>query len=203
MHAQDERLASGRIPPCWRILEPGSSYDGPDHPLVLADGPGFGLGSHATTQLCLQAIAALAPRDRPWTLLDFGAGSGILSIAAARLGGRAHAVEIEAPARESARRNAELNGVDLAVTAELPDGRFDLVVANILRPVLVAFAGELAARLAPGGTLVLSGLVSTDVPELGVVYAGVMGGDRREATQEHRRPERYARGDWNALVWKT
>ena len=64
--------------------------------ILLEPGPGWGTGSHETTQLCLQAIAILSPRDRPsWKALDFGAGSGMLSIAAARLGAEVDAIEID------------------------------------------------------------------------------------------------------------
>ncbi|HEY9721314.1 MAG TPA: 50S ribosomal protein L11 methyltransferase [Oscillatoriaceae cyanobacterium] len=188
---------SGRIPPCWQILRPGDIHAGAGIPLVLTERPGFGTGSHATTRLCLQAIAALAPRDRAWRMLDFGSGSGILAIAAAKLGAQVAAVEIDEPSIESLLANAALNEVRdrltiaRALALEVP--AFDLVVANILRPVLLAFAPELASRVAPGGALVLSGLVATDVPELSVRYAPLF---------DDRRPERYRQGEWEALVWR-
>ena len=72
-------------------------------------------------------------------------------------------------------------------------GPFDLVVANILAAVLVAFADALVARLSPNGALVLCGLVATDVPRLIATYAPKLDG---------RRPEIYERGEWRALVWR-
>lgn len=187
----------GRIPPCWTILRPGDRPEGAGVPIVLAPKPGFGLGSHATTRLCLAAIATLAPRERAWRMLDFGSGSGILAIAAAKLGAHVDTVEIDADARESLCANAALNGVAerVAVSTALPEraAPYDLVVANILRAVLLAYAPALVARLAPGGALVLSGLVATDVPELSVRYAPLLG---------DRRPERYRQGEWEALVWR-
>lgn len=142
-------------------------------------------------------MSALAPRGRAFRLLDFGAGSGVLSIAGARLGAEVVAVEIDERSIDHARRNLRHNGVADRVTLarrldEVP-GRFDLVVANILRRVLLDTAPDLAARLAPGATLVLSGLVSTDVPEVTARYVNLLGG---------RRPQSFERGDWWALVWR-
>jgi ribosomal protein L11 methyltransferase len=164
----------------------------------LGPGSGFGDGSHPSTQLCLQAIAALSPRGSAWRMLDFGSGSGILSIAAARLGASIDAVEIEPGAIEHAARNVDANGVRDRVrplrTIDAAAGPFDLVVANILRAVLVAFAEPLASALARGGALVLAGLVSTDVPEVTARYARLLGGMR---------PEVYERSEWRALVWRS
>jgi ribosomal protein L11 methyltransferase len=188
------------VPPRWRIVPAPSAPDARTPgvlDVVIDPGPGFGDGTHPTTALCLQAIGALAPRGRPWTMLDFGSGSGVLSIAAARLGARVVGVEIDDQAISHAARNATLNGVAdrVRVVRALADagGPFDLVVGNILRAVLVGAAGELTARVAPGGTLVLSGLVSTDVPAVAAAYAARLGGAR---------PEVYDRSEWRALVWR-
>ena len=130
-------------------------------------------------------------------MLDFGSGSGILGIGAARLGAAVHAVEIDPLAAAHAERNARANAVDDRVvharTLEGAPGSFDVVVANILRPVLLEFASELVSRMAPRATLVVSGLVSTDVPEVSVRYASLLGNVR---------PEIYPRGEWRALVWR-
>jgi len=185
------------IAPRWRIVSaPRAEREG-EVQLVIDPGPGFGDGLHETTQLCLQAIAALAPRKRDWRMLDFGSGSGILSIGAAELGAVVDAVEIDARAIEHAEHNARVNGsshrIRHARTLEDMRGPFELVVANILRTVLLEHASALVSGLAAGGTLVLSGLVSTDVAPVGVSYAALLGG---------RRPEVYERGDWRALVWR-
>jgi ribosomal protein L11 methyltransferase len=185
------------VPPRWQVLPAGGVAAADRLPLRLAAGPGFGDGRHPTTQLCLQAIAALAPRGRPWRLLDFGSGSGILSIAGARLGGEVEAVEIDPLAIEHATRNFQANGVEArirqlpALDAATPP--FDLVVANIVRAVLVRHAAALVAVRSAAGTLVLSGLVSTDVPELTARYMPLVGGAR---------PEVYERDEWRALVWR-
>jgi ribosomal protein L11 methyltransferase len=191
------RPAFLEIPPRWRIGPSPGAEEGDEVHLVIDAGPGFGDGTHETTQLCLQAIAALAPRAGAWRVLDFGSGSGILGIGAARLGAVVEAVEIDALAAAHGERNARTNGVAdrIRPVRSLEDSRgpFDLAVANILRSVLVEHAGALVARLAPGATLVLSGLVSTDVPQVSARYAPLLGEER---------PEVYERGDWRALVWR-
>lgn len=163
--------------------------------LLLAKGPGFGDGSHETTELCLQAIYALAPRGRAFRLLDFGSGSGILSIAAAKLGAEVTGIEIDESAIEHAVVNARWNKVSERIrygrSLSEAQGTYDLVVANILLPVLLDAAQELVARRAPGGALVLSGLVATDVPAASVGYAPWLGEERFEV---------YERGSWRALV---
>src|SRR5690349_15425703 len=87
------------IPPVWSIVvgehaEPATEI-ARKICIKLQPGPGFGNGAHETTQLCLQAIHALRPRTSAWRLLDFGSGSGILSIAGAKLGAEVQAVEID------------------------------------------------------------------------------------------------------------
>ena len=163
----------------------------------LVEGGGFGDGTHPTTAVCLQALAALAPRGRAFRLLDFGSGSGILSVAsAAHLGATVDAVEIDVSARDHAARNFRANGVEQRVrqldALEQAVGPYDFVVANILRSVLVSYAERLASLLAPNGVLVLSGLVSTDTPVVSARYGALLGS----------RPEIYERGEWRALVWK-
>ena len=190
------RAPSFDVPPRWQILPVDGEARHGALPLRLASGPGFGDGRHPTTQGCLQAIGALAPRDRPWRLLDFGSGSGILSIAGARLGATVDAVEIDPRAVAHAQRNLEANALaDRVRHCSIVDaaGPFDLVVSNILRAVLVSFADALVDSLGPGGSLVLSGLVTTDVPEVTARYASLLGG---------RRPESYDRGEWRVLVWR-
>jgi ribosomal protein L11 methyltransferase len=202
--ARQAPLAGIDIPPFWRVVLPGraaegSAAEGSKVCLVVRPGCGFGDGTHPTTQLCLQAIAALAPRHRKdWRMLDFGSGSGILAIAAAKLGASVSAVEIDDRALGSAQENARLSGVTdrlrCARTLELGSGRFELVVANVVRSVLLDFSGKLVSSLAPGASLVLSGLVSTDVPEVSVRYASLLAAGR---------PEIHERGEWRTLVWRS
>ncbi|HET9929846.1 MAG TPA: 50S ribosomal protein L11 methyltransferase [Polyangiaceae bacterium] len=185
------------VAPRWQIVsEEGEPAPGTLGIRLLAGG-GFGDGTHPTTALCLQALSALAPRGRAFRLLDFGSGSGILAIAAAlHLGARVDAVEISPAAIEHAERNFSANGVSdrIRQLTALPPGvaQYDFVIANILRPVLIANARELTAELAPGAVLVLSGLVSTDVPEVRAAYAAAFPGSRGEV---------YASESWRALVF--
>jgi ribosomal protein L11 methyltransferase len=160
----------------------------------LLPGVGFGDGSHPTTRLCLRALGAFAPARAGWRMLDFGAGNGVLAIAAAHRGALAHAVEIDPAALAHAGANAAHNGVAIGLSLTLADapGPYDFVMANILRPILLEHAEVLCARLAPGGGLVLSGLVATDLPEVSVRYQALL----------DRRPEDYRLGDWRALVWR-
>ena len=94
---------------------------------------------------------------------------------------------------ENAEENARLNGAGSSVrfAQELREGPYDLVVANILKPVLLEFRERLAARLAPAGALVLSGLIDRDVAEVGAAYSASLG----------RIPDVRELGEWRCLVW--
>jgi ribosomal protein L11 methyltransferase len=132
--------------------------------VVLDPGMAFGTGTHPTTSLCLAAIGA-ALRARPGArVLDVGTGSGLLAIAAARLGAsRLVATDNDPVALDVAAENAARNGVALELSPEPPErlsGAFDLVVANILANTLVELSPGIASRLAPGGTLLLSGILA-------------------------------------------
>ncbi|HAJ38687.1 MAG TPA: hypothetical protein DCL15_23720 [Chloroflexi bacterium] len=144
--------------------------------MTIEAGGAFGDGAHPTTQLCL---AALARHTRPGALIDLGSGTGILAIAAAKLGAApVLAVEIDAAAVQIARANVARNGVAASVQveqgslAEVIAGRFGitqapLVVANILAHVLVDFFAQgLADVVTPGGLLILSGILHMQGPEI-------------------------------------
>lgn len=174
--AADARAAIGPVPipgfgtvvPPWHAPPPDGTA-GVGTTLVIDPGIGFGTGAHATTRQCLAAIAAVLGSDAARgdaRVLDFGAGSGILAIAAALLGAAVvEAVEIDDRVHDAIRRNALHNGVaDRVVVSRTLDGSAAcrLVVANIVAPVLLDQAAALAARLCPGGTIVLSGLRDAD-----------------------------------------
>ncbi|MFO7830527.1 MAG: 50S ribosomal protein L11 methyltransferase [Desulfuromonadaceae bacterium] len=138
--------------------------------VTLDPGMAFGTGTHGTTRLCLEFIAerhdAGAGVRR---ILDVGTGSGILAIAALALGAEsAVACDIDPVAVETTWANAAINGCEQSIEATLDPletipGSFDLVVANILAEENVRLAGELCARVAPGGYLVLSGILAEKV----------------------------------------
>jgi ribosomal protein L11 methyltransferase len=145
-------------PPPWADVPIGPA----DLLVPLDPGRAFGQGNHATTRLML---AALLDEVRPGgVVLDVGCGSGVLSVVSALLGaGRVVAVDIEEEAVRATRENAARNAVADRIEASTSDidevsGPFDLVVANILAPTLIALAPALADR-ARGGLLVLSGLL--------------------------------------------
>jgi ribosomal protein L11 methyltransferase len=140
--------------------------------LILDPGMAFGTGSHPTTRLCLEWLEGNVTESS--TLLDYGCGSGILAIAAARLGaGRVAGVDIDPQAVESARANAERNGVValFADSAQPVAGEYDLVVANILSNPLRVLAPAICAHVRSGGRLALSGILREQAEEIIGIYA--------------------------------
>jgi ribosomal protein L11 methyltransferase len=137
----------------------------------LDPGLAFGTGTHPTTRMCLRWIAAHA---QPWPrVLDYGCGSGILAIAAALHGAQAlDAVDIDTAAVASTVANARQNGVSLnAALPEAASGSYELVLANILATPLKLLAPLLCAHVAPGGSLVLAGILARQAAELQTAYA--------------------------------
>ncbi|MDP3251971.1 MAG: 50S ribosomal protein L11 methyltransferase [Hydrogenophaga sp.] len=137
----------------------------------LDPGLAFGTGTHPTTRMCLRWIAQHPPTDQ--RVLDYGCGSGILAIGAAKFGARAIvAVDIDPSAVESTRLNAEANQVRLdAGLPNLATGEHDLVLANILATPLRVLAPLLCAHVRRGGHLVLAGILARQVDELRNAYA--------------------------------
>ncbi|MCL1861654.1 MAG: 50S ribosomal protein L11 methyltransferase [Proteobacteria bacterium] len=135
----------------------------------LDPGMAFGTGSHPTTRLCLEWLCkAVQPG---MSVLDFGCGSGILAIAAARLGAaQSLAIDIDERAVEAARENAARNGVSgimrVQHSSEPLEARFDLVVANILTNPLCVLAPAIAARVTPGGRVALSGVLEQQAAQV-------------------------------------
>ena len=141
----------------------------------LDPGLAFGTGSHASTRLVLNYLDEHVTGGE--SILDYGCGSGILAIAAAKLGaGRVDAVDIDPQALETSRANAAMNGV--AMRVEMPEtlgrSRYDIVMANILSQPLIVLAPALAACLAQGGRLVLSGILASQADEVIAGYAGLL-----------------------------
>ncbi len=151
------------VVPAWRTDGADETSAGERVPILVEPGAAFGLGDHPTTELCLRALEAEVTPGA--TVLDVGCGTGVLAIAALKLGaGNVRAVDVSAAAVESTRDNARRNGVadrlevDLTPAAEL-GGAHDLVLANILAPTLIALAPDLRRLTAPGGRLVVSGIL--------------------------------------------
>lgn len=182
------------ILPAWLEDAPGERL-----PVRIDPGMAFGTGVHPTTQLSLQLIEGYLHAGAD--LIDVGCGSGVLAIAAARLGaGRLLGVDIENDAIENARHNAKLNGVEAEFAVgsleDILTGNFalkqaPLVVANILAPILVRLlAGGLAELLAPGGRLLLSGILDR---QHGDIEAALLAAGLREI-------ELLQMGDWIGLA---
>jgi ribosomal protein L11 methyltransferase len=160
---------SGRlwIVPSWHAApDPGAVN------LVLDPGMAFGTGSHPTTRLCLEWLeASVTPGC---SVLDYGCGSGILAIAAARLGaGAVTGVDIDPQAVVAARSNADSNGVaaSFADSQQPLAGTYDLVVANILSNPLRVLAPAICALVRRGGLLALSGILREQADEIIDIYA--------------------------------
>jgi ribosomal protein L11 methyltransferase len=155
---------------------PAGSQPGQQDAVVVRLNPGlaFGTGTHATTAMCLEWLDSLDLAGK--TLLDYGCGSGVLAIAALRLGcRRAHAMDIDPQAVLATHRNAAENGVqeDLTVSGSADDivGRFDVVVANILAGPLAELAADITQHVRPGGRLGLSGILSEQADVVREAYA--------------------------------
>jgi ribosomal protein L11 methyltransferase len=155
------------IVPSWHVAPDPNAIN-----LVLDPGLAFGTGSHPTTFLCLQWLTETLRGGE--TLLDYGCGSGILAIAAAKLGtASVLGVDIDRNALTAARDNAANNNVVLGLrhSGEALEERFDIVVANILTNPLCVLAPLLVARIAPGGRIALSGVLASQAEQVIAAYA--------------------------------
>ncbi|MBC7354583.1 MAG: 50S ribosomal protein L11 methyltransferase [Desulfomicrobiaceae bacterium] len=192
-------LSIGRftVVPSWLAAEHAGPWT-----LVIEPKMAFGTGHHATTALCLEALDALAqegaigPGQR---FLDLGTGSGILALAASRLGLTGLALDIDSVAVDNAAENLAVNkaqGVEVrtGTITDAPTAHFHLVLANILAGPLMDMARDITARLLPGGILILSGIlageqalaVETAYTDLGLPS-----------------PQRHTQGEWASLVFRT
>ena len=190
-HYVAQRIGRVLIVPSWASDQPG---DG-EVAITLDPGMAFGTGLHPTTRGCLELLQELSPM--PATVLDVGCGSGILALAALRLGAeRALGLDTDPLAVEAALTNADRNG--LAARFEVHHGTlpatggelYPLVLANLVAAVLVDLAPRLAAHLGPGGTLLASGIIEPRVDE-------VIGAMAAADLEVHRRRDD---GEWVSLA---
>ncbi|WP_421198279.1 50S ribosomal protein L11 methyltransferase [Aeromonas enteropelogenes] len=157
------------ICPSWRDVPDPDAVN-----VMLDPGLAFGTGTHPTTALCLQWLDGLDLAGK--TVVDFGCGSGILGIAALKLGAaRVIGIDIDPQAIQASRDNAERNGVagqiELYLPAEQPEGLLaDVVVANILAGPLRELAPLIAGLGKPGSLMALSGVLESQAPELETIY---------------------------------
>ncbi len=180
--ARAHRVGRVVLSPAWHPDPPDASLD--DVVVRLDPGHAFGSGSHPSTRL---ALALLQERGVDGAaVLDVGCGSGVLSVAACLLGAdHATALDIDRQAVEATEANAAANGVAAGVSASTTalaevSGSFDLVVANIGARVLRQLASAIDARLAPGGAVVLAGLLEHQLDEVLVAFAAPVTSQRVE-----------------------
>ena len=151
------------------VAPPWDVPDAPDREvLVIEPGMAFGTGQHDTTRTCLEEIETAVAERQVRSALDVGTGSGVLAMALARLGvPRVVAFDLDAGVLPLARENLARNGAGAVLlaagTVGAVRGRFDLVVANLLADALIDEASALAATVAPGGRLIVSGILDSQV----------------------------------------
>lgn len=183
--------------PTW---EPYTPQPG-DCVIELDPGMSFGTGQHETTRGCLRFLDRLTlGMTRPASFLDLGCGSGILSIAAAKLGCQpVHAIDIDEDSVFIARKNLAANDCSDLATVALGDvahlaepRRYGIVAANILAPILIEHAAVIADTVAPGGHLLLAGILSAQ-------YTGVRNAYLPLGIQEC---EITAEGEWTSACWQ-
>jgi ribosomal protein L11 methyltransferase len=188
LHPRPIQVGRLRIVPAHLAADPDA--------LRLVDGPAFGTGLHPTTALCLELIAEAADILPPDSVLDVGTGSGVLALAALRLGvTRALGIDIDDEAIRVASANARLNGFAdrLQLMRGGPDalgGTWPLVLANVLAAPLIEMAPAVARRVGRRGQLILSGIACAVQPDVEDAYARL--GMRRAAVR--------CRAGWVALV---
>ncbi|GAA5215456.1 50S ribosomal protein L11 methyltransferase [Corallincola platygyrae] len=161
------------ICPSWRDAPAPDAVN-----VILDPGLAFGTGTHPTTSLCLQWLDSLELKDK--TVIDFGCGSGILAVAALKLGAKhAIGIDIDPQAIQASRDNAERNGVsdrlELYLPEQQPDNlKADVVVANILAGPLKQLASQIVTLPKSGGHLALSGVLESQAEDVATAYSGAI-----------------------------
>jgi ribosomal protein L11 methyltransferase len=168
------------------LIKPGWSKRKPrrdQHELILDPGMSFGTGHHATTLFCLQRLVRCRIHGQKQSFLDIGTGTGILAIAAAKLGyAPVDAFDNDPVAVKVSRANARRNGVarrlkpvrkDLTRLSEKPARQYDIICANLARDLLISEAPKIRARLNPGGVLIIAGMLRKQFIEVAKILHGL------------------------------
>jgi ribosomal protein L11 methyltransferase len=179
-HFKTQKVTSRMV-----IRPPWEDYAPEAGELVVTIYPGmaFGTGRHATTLLCLRALEEVWEQDlpeaaTPWQVLDVGTGTGILALAAARLGARVLAIDVDPEAVAAALKNVRLNELEERILVEPTllhaiRQQFALILANLTTPDLLQLADSLTGHLLNGGALIISGFLQTDLPQLAERFLGL------------------------------
>lgn len=165
------------VGPLW-VGPPWQVGDAPEEAdrLVIDPAQAFGTGAHATTRLCLEALVECLAGKAPETMLDVGTGSGVLALAALRLGvASALGTDIDPLAVDAAKENAQRNGLaDRLEVSDTPagelEGTYALVTANLTGPIHHLLARDLTRLVAPGGRLIASGILVEEASEIITTY---------------------------------
>jgi len=180
-----------RIVPLW---ERGEAVSRGRRKIIVNPGLGFGTGEHFTTRFCLENLEAVCRKEPVGTVLDVGTGSGILAVAAAKLGARVTGIDHDEQALHDARMHVRLNRVSSHVVlrygelaADELGGVFDVVVANLFGSLLIRYAGDLFA--AAGKVLILSGIREQETDEVAGAFLALGG---RETVRD-------GDGEWSGL----
>ncbi|MGE4182375.1 MAG: 50S ribosomal protein L11 methyltransferase [Limisphaerales bacterium] len=195
-------IAIGRallVRPSWSRKRPSKGQA----EIVLDPGLSFGTGQHPTTRFCLAELTRHRPRSGPSSLLDVGTGSGILALAAARLGySPVRGVDFDPEAVAVARQNAIDTGLaesvslargDVARFSKNPRRRFNVVCANLTSDLLIRHADALAAQAVPGGVLILAGILAEEFDTVRTHYA-----KRGWVLVRHERRREWCSGSFHA-----
>jgi len=180
------------IRPPWEALPESAS----GMEIIIDPQMAFGTGHHETTRLMLQCMEQFTPRGKD--VLDVGTGSGILSIAAAKMGARSiTAIDIDEDAIENAAHNFRLNGVEKVELLQgdievVGDHQYDLILANINLETILRLAYNFLTLLKPGGFLIISGILITDYDRVSYIYL-------HTGLELIRKLEK---GEWMALIWE-
>ena len=182
-NAWKAHFATEKVSPRIVIHPEWESYVEQDGEIVIHIDPGmsFGTGRHETTRSCLRMLDDWTAKGNSGSFLDLGCGSGILSIAAAKLGlSPIAALDYDPDAVQGTRENQQRNNLEHAFAPVVGDvsclqlpTSFDLVAANILAPVLIEHAQNIANTVRPGGSLILSGILDSQYPQVKDAYCSL------------------------------